>query len=150
MTALRASRASDPPDSPLGVTRTHLCLLGAVVLTGAIASACTLQGYRTVIFENDLGRPIVLARCRSVHAAACDRPVKRVTIAPGKTRAMNIDYSVRGEYAVESPAGELLRCVVLYWKRNPGDVPRIELSRTPRWSRTCPDSTPGASPHARP
>ena len=122
------------------MARAHLIgLAAALALTAVVASACTVQGFRTVIFENDLGRPVVLARCRAAPSVSCARPSKRVRIAAGRTHAATVDY------AVESPAGALLRCVVLYWTRDPGDVPRIKLSRTPRWSRQCPDSTPGGS-----
>lgn len=128
------------------MARAHLIGLGvALAVTAVIASACTVQGFRTVIFENDLGRPVVLARCRAAPSVRCARPSRRVRIEPGKTHAATVDYSVETEFAVESPTGALLRCVVLYWTHNPGDVPRIKLSRTPRWSRQCPDSTPGAS-----
>ena len=58
----------------------------ALFAVAVIASGCTEEGFLGGTFENDLGRPVVLAFCHSAHSDRCDDPDYRVRIAPGHGR----------------------------------------------------------------
>ena len=95
-----------------------------------------------VHFVNDLGRPIVLALCNSHNAtsAKCEHPAYRDSVKIGESYGENIGPDVRTEWAVETPEGELLRCVNLYWKHYPGSGQTFRLSAASPWSTPCPPS----------
>jgi hypothetical protein len=101
-----------------------------------------------VSFQNDLGYPVVLALCHSDHSAICEHPHYRDNIAAGNAYAENISPDVRTEWAIETPGGELLKCVVLYWKHYPGSDQRVRLSDAPSWAWPCPRSTPALRAHS--
>jgi hypothetical protein len=94
-----------------------------------------------VRFQNDLRQPVVLALCHSDHSAKCEHPHYRYRIEAGRSGAQNIATDVRTEWAIEAPSGQLLRCVVLYWKHYPGETQLVRLSDAPRWAWPCPRET---------
>jgi hypothetical protein len=118
----------------------------AVVLSGALLMAAGCEASNDpdafgVHFQNDLGQPVVLALCRSDHSAKCEHPYYRNRIAPGHTHPENISPDVRTEWAIETPSGKLLRCVVLYWEHYPGSEQLVHLSSAPHWAWPCPRET---------
>jgi hypothetical protein len=88
---------------------------------------------------------VKLALCNSAHSDRYDSPHYREDIGIGETAAENIAPGVRTEWAVESPAGDLLRCVVLYWQHYPGPDEALSLSAAPQWANPCADSTAATS-----
>src|SRR2546428_12842813 len=50
----------------------------------------------------------------------------------------NISRDVRTEWAIESPNGQLLRCVLLYRRHYPGEDRQLRISAAPRWASPCP------------
>jgi hypothetical protein len=84
----------------------------------------------------------VLALCHSDHSAVCADPYYSDTVAPGDTEAENISPDVSTEWAIESKTGKLLRCVVLYWKNQPGQDPAVSVSHAPSWANPCLSRTP--------
>jgi hypothetical protein len=113
----------------------------ALPLLAIPTAGCVTDTPLVVTFVNDLNHPVVLALCHSDHSDRCDDAYYRDSLAAGESGSENISYLIKTEWAVESTSGQLLRCVVLLWKKNPGILPRIRLSNTPRWQRPCPDST---------
>ena len=116
--------------------RTHLAALA--VIPFALA-ACTLgdRDSFAVRFQNDLGRPVVVALCHSDHSRVCRHAYYRDRIEVGKSTEENIAPDVRTEWALETPSGKLLRCVVLYWKDDPGHTQVVRASDAPRWTWPC-------------
>jgi hypothetical protein len=115
-----------------------LAFAGATLASGCDANEPDAFG---IHFQNDLGRPVVLALCHSDHSAKCEHPYYRDQISPGSTYAENISPDVRTEWAIESPSGALLRCVVLYWRHYPGSEQRVRLSQAPGWAWPCSRAT---------
>ena len=90
-------------------------------------------------------KPIVLALCHSDHSARCADPYYRDSIAPRRSVAENISPDLRTEWAIETPDGHLLRCVVLYWHYWPRHDEDVRLSKSPRWAWPCPRATPATA-----
>jgi hypothetical protein len=114
----------------------------ALMLTGCTSDPDAFAIY----FKNDLAQPVVVALCHSDHSAKCEHAYYRDAIAPGASGPENISPDIRTEWAIETPDGQLLRCVVLYWRSWPGHDENVRLSAAPRWASPCPRTTP-ASPH---
>jgi hypothetical protein len=93
-----------------------------------------------VQFVNDLGRPVVLALCNSSNSAKCEHPHYRDSVKIGESYPENIAPDVRTEWAVETPDGQILRCVNLYWKHYPGHDQTFRLSAASAWAKPCPSS----------
>ena len=117
----------------------------AALATSAVAlTSCTFSNDPdsfVIEFRNDLDQPVYLALCNSAHSENCDNPHYRKRIAAGASSAQNISPDVRTEWAVESADGEMLRCVVLYWRHYQGHDMKLGLAGTPAWSNPCQDST---------
>lgn len=124
----------------MGVRRFRLISTWTVVVGLALAAcnSSTEPDAFPVHFDNDLGRSVVLALCKSDHSVKCEHPSYRVSIRDGGSHEENISPDVRTEWAVEASSGALLRCVRLYWKRYPGHTPRVSLSNAAAWSNPCP------------
>jgi hypothetical protein len=90
-----------------------------------------------VRFHNDLSGSVVLALCHSDHSRRCEHPYYRDKIAVGEATEENISPDLETEWAVETPGGRLLRCVLLYWKYEPNHTPTVSFSSAPAWSRPC-------------
>ncbi len=97
-----------------------------------------------VRFRNDLSVPTILALCHSDHSRVCEHPFYRDHIAVGGTTEENITPDAKTEWAVETPNGHLLRCVLLYWKYAPSDTPTVRFSSASAWSWPCRRMTPAA------
>ena len=95
-----------------------------------------------VRFENDLGQPVVLALCHSDQSARCEHPYYADSIGMRSAGLENISPGIRTEWAVLDMHGNLLRCVVLYWKHYPGGTQHVRLSGAPLWAWPCPRATP--------
>jgi hypothetical protein len=100
-------------------------------------SGLTESDFFVIRFENDLGRPVVLALCRSASSAKCDHPDYRDGLAIGGATEENVTTDLRAEWAVEDRGSHALRCVVLYRKHTPKHVETVRLSEAPRWSWPC-------------
>jgi hypothetical protein len=123
-------------------------LLAGVML---ILAGCSTRGMNDpdafgVYFKNDLARPVVVALCHSDHSAKCEHAYYQDGIAPGSSEGENISPDVRTEWAIETPEGQLLRCVVLYWRYWPGHDENVLISAAPGWTWPCARTTP-ATPH---
>lgn len=118
----------------------------AVVGLGALADAAHWDLDEPdafgVHFHNDLGLPVVLALCHSDHSAKCEHPYSRDHITAGSTYVEDVSPDVRNEWAIATPQGTLLKCVVLYWQHYPGSDESVDLSTAPRWAWPCPRETP--------
>lgn len=90
-----------------------------------------------VRFQNDLGGSILLALCNSDHSRTCENPSYRDKLAAGSATEENISPDVKTEWAVETPDGHLLRCVLLYWKYAPNHTEIVRFSSAPAWSWPC-------------
>jgi hypothetical protein len=115
----------------------------AAIALLAVAAGCSMSNDPdafAVHFTNDLGRPVVLALCKSAHSAKCEHPDYRNSVKAGESLGENISPDVRTEWAVETPDGQLLRCVNLYWRHYPGSDQTFRLSAAPRWADPCPIS----------
>jgi hypothetical protein len=99
-----------------------------------------------IYFNNDLRQSVVVALCHSDHSAKCEHAYYRDAIAPGTAEPENISPDIRTEWAIETPDGQLLRCVVLYWHYWPGHDEDVRVSAAPRWTWPCSRTTP-ATPH---
>jgi hypothetical protein len=131
------------------VTKVLLLLVaGAAALTTAGCNTKHLNDPDAfgIYFKNDLSQPVFVALCHSDHSAKCEHPYYRDRITPGTSQGENISPDVRTEWAIETPSGRLLRCVVLYWKYWPGHDVNVRVSAVPRWAWPCSGTTP-ASPH---
>ncbi len=124
-----------------------------MVICAALMSVagCSTRGMNdpdsfAIYFKDDLGQPVVVALCHSDHSATCEHAYYRDAIAAGHSGAENISPDVRTEWAIETPGGRLLSCIVLYWRYWPGHDENVQLSAAPRWSWPCSRTTP-ASPH---
>ena len=109
------------------------------------AAACDLSNDPdafAVHFVNDLGQPVVLALCNSHIGTSmrCEHPAYRDSVKSGESYPENIAPDVRTEWAVETPDGQLLRCVNLYWKHYPGRSQTFRLSAASPWTKPCPSS----------
>jgi hypothetical protein len=93
--------------------------------------------------DNDLNRPVVLALCDS--RASCAHPSARIRIGAGGTTSLGGITGMRIQWAVESPDGQLLRCMILHWSHAPGSAQLVRLSNAPRWSHPCSRETPTTS-----
>ncbi len=91
-----------------------------------------------VRFENDTGQPVLLALCNSDHSNECADPPYRDRIAPTVRDEENVAPDVQTEWAVETPNGKPLRCVMLYWRYAPSAEPTVQLGDAPPWQRPCP------------
>jgi hypothetical protein len=91
---------------------------------------------------NDLPTPVTVALCKSAQSERCDDPAYRDTIQVGGSVPENIAPDVQTEWAVESPTGQLLGCVVLYWQHYPGHEMAVRVSSALSWANPCSDSTP--------
>ena len=128
-------------------------ILLVVVTLAAVVGLCQCQPKLDpdtfgVQFKNDLHQPVRLALCKSDHSEKCDDPSYRERIVAGGALEENVGVDVRTEWAIELEDGELLRCVVLYWPRDPGHDVQISLTSAPSWANPCPDSTPAATERA--
>ena len=75
----------------------------------------------------------------------CEHPAYRDSVKSGESYPENIAPDVRTEWAVETPDGQLLRCVNLYWKHYPGRSQTFRLSAAlPRRSPARPPAECGA------
>jgi hypothetical protein len=122
-----------------------------LIIVGVLCTGCTTKGLTdpdafAVYFNNDLPQRVMIALCNSDHSALCEHPFYRYAVAPNVSEPVNIAPDVRTEWAIETPSGRLLRCVLLYWPSWPGHDEMINLSAAPRWANPCPRTTPSA-PH---
>src|SRR4051812_35100369 len=101
-----------------------------------------LPGVVSVHIRNDVGRPVILALCRSDHSAVCANPGFRVRIRAGGTTRVVVPSALRTEWAVESLRGTLLRCLILHWHSDPGSTQLVRLSQAPPWADPCDRVTP--------
>ena len=111
------------------------------------ASACDTRGWNDpdafgIHFKNDLSRPVVLALCASDQSVDCEHAYYRDDVPAGGGTAENIAPDVRTEWAIESADGQLLRCILLYWKYWPGHNETVRVSEAPRWGTPCSRETP--------
>jgi hypothetical protein len=116
--------------------------VAALVVAGCSTRAINDPDSFAIYFKNDLGQPIVVALCHSDHSAKCEHAYYRDAVTPGASGSENISPDVRTEWAIETPDGQLLRCVVLYWQYRPGHDENVLVSAAPHWARPCPRSTP--------
>lgn len=112
---------------------------GLLIVLASLSDGSDDPDAFAVRFENDLSEPVVLALCNSDHSAKCDEPYYRDEISAGRSYEVNISTDLRTEWAIETSEGQLLRCVVLYWKHYPGAIETIRVSTAPRWTWPCPD-----------
>jgi len=133
----------------MAAVRSALAAL-VILIALLVASGCGANEPDSFVvrFENDLTQPVVLSLCHSDHSAKCEHPYYRDHIAPGVGYPENISPDVRTEWAIETADGELLRCVVLYWKHYPGETQHVRMSTAPRWAVPCPRPTPAVGEYS--
>jgi hypothetical protein len=87
-----------------------------------------------------LALAVFVVSAGSSHRATCEHPAYRNSVKVGESYPENIAPDVRTEWAVETPDGELLGCVNLYWKHYPGHDLTFRLSGASPWANPCPPS----------
>ena len=130
-------------------TRLAACSISALLVVGCSAQIPNLppDAY-TVYFKNDLAYPIRVSLCSDNPAAGCSSPYYRDVARPGQTITENIGPDARSVWAIEGPAGQLLRCVNLEF----GDIEPSMQARTvvvsdaPRWRLPCPNGPYHSAP----
>jgi hypothetical protein len=119
--------------------------LGAGILAGCDSRAINDPDAFGIRFNNDLGTSVVLALCHSDHSARCEHPYYRDKISAGGATEENISPDVRTEWAIETPTGRPLRCILLYWKYWPKHDMQVAVSAAPPWANPCVRTSPASA-----